>query len=108
MKLICTGGGGGGVHWENEFSSFRRQKYSLSPQAELRGLPQPLLKWQAKLTSLLPSVEREEGGRGEGSRASLLAESTEILGVKPAHRVPGWGSFPSPLNCTERQIFILG
>lgn len=47
------------VHWENEFSSSGRQKYPLSLQAELRGLPQPLLKLQVELLLPCPMEIRE-------------------------------------------------
>lgn len=67
--------------WENELSSSRRQKYPLSLQAELRGLPQPLLKLQVKLLLLCP-VKIARGSRNEGR-----------LGASPAHR-----KLRNPLN----------
>lgn len=77
------------MHWENEFSSSRRQKYPLSLQDELRGLPQPLLKLQVKLLLPFP-VKIAQGSRNKGRlrgfpcflralKSSGLSEHTECL-----------------------------
>lgn len=69
-------GEGAEVHWENEFSSSRSKNIPFFFPAELRGLPQPLLKLQVEL--LLP-VRRAQGIGRKAQGFARPVESSESL-----------------------------
>lgn len=88
------------MHWENEFSSSRSKNIPFFFPAELRGLPQPLLKLQVEL--LLP-VRTAQGIGRKAQGFARPVESSESLGyisTWAAPTVSSRGSFPSPPNCT--------
>lgn len=76
-------GEGAKVHWENEFSSSRSKNTPFFFLAELRGLPQPLLKLQVEL--LLP-VRTAQGIGRKAQGFARPVESSESLGYISTRR----------------------
>lgn len=78
------------MHWGNEVSSSRRQKYPPSLQAECRGLPQPLL----KLNNFSRAIGRQHKGVGTVSTDSWARGAPKSSGLSQKHRSP-----PPPRPC---------